>query len=53
MEADILFYKRYMVWHMLDRADRIHAATEITSKNAEALCDATDICWYRVFGPFK
>ena len=51
MEADILFYKTFMVWHMLDRADRFHSATEIPDKSAETLCEAIDTCWYRIFGP--
>jgi Fe-S oxidoreductase len=24
VEADILFYKQYQIWHMLDRSDRWH-----------------------------
>eukprot|EP00973_Karenia_brevis_P059960 8344054-Karenia_brevis.AAC.1 len=28
VEADILFYKKVFIWHMLDRADRWHAGQE-------------------------
>ena len=27
VEGDILFYQTHMIWHMVDRADRWHAAT--------------------------
>jgi hypothetical protein len=31
-ECDILFYKQYLIFHVLDRADRWHAAGEIPDK---------------------
>ena len=37
VEAGILLYKSYMVWHMLDRADRWHAGCELTNKDAESI----------------
>ena len=53
VEGDIMFYKQYMVWHMVDRADRWHAGTQISSKSTESLCDAIAECWLPVVGPFK
>ena len=52
VEGDILFYKQHMAWHMLDRADRWHASTVITSKSGPSLCRAIDLTWVTVFGPF-
>jgi hypothetical protein len=53
VEADILFYKDYMIWHMLDRVDRWHVACSIPDKKAATLCDAIMTSWVQVFGPFK
>ena len=53
VEADILFYKDHMIWHMVDRADRWHAATPLPAKTAGDLCEAISRCWIRAFGPFK
>ena len=53
IEADILFYKTFKVWHMIDRADRWHAACEILSKEAPELQEAIDSTWLEIFGPFK
>ena len=48
IEADILFYRNKMVWHMLDRADRFETAIEISSKTSSDLCEAIDVCWISV-----
>ena len=53
VEADIMFYKKYMVWHMLDRADRFHNGVQILGKTAEIQQDAMGVCWFKPFGPFK
>ena len=53
IEADIMFYKEHMIWHMIDRADRLHAATEITSKAATSLCEAIETTWVTILGTFK
>ena len=53
IEADILFYKEFLIWHMLDQADRWHAATLVTSKSADSLLEALHTCWLQIFGPFK
>ena len=53
VEADIMFYKQFMVWHMIDRADRWHAGTQIESKDTTTLCDALDTTWCQIWGPFK
>ena len=53
VEADILLYKTFKVWHMIDRADRWHAGCQIASKHHLELQEAIDKCWLRIFGPFK
>ena len=53
VEADIMFYKQFMVFHMIDRADRFHATRVIESKTATALCKAIDLTWITIFGNFE
>ena len=44
IEADILFYKRLLVWHMVDRADRFHNGEEIENKTPPVLMRAIHSC---------
>ena len=53
VQADILFYKIHLVWHMVDVADRWHAAVEITGKTTKEICDAIATSWVSIYGPFK
>ena len=53
VEADIMFYKKHMVWHMLDRADRWYQGVVIHGKDSESLQSAMDECWFRTLGVFK
>ena len=53
VQADILFYKIHLVWHMVDVADRWHAAVEITNKTIKEICDAIATSWVSIYGPFK
>jgi hypothetical protein len=48
VEADLMFYKQYLVWHMIDRADRWHAAKEISNKQTATLCEAIDTTWVTI-----
>ena len=43
VEGDILFYKRYVIWHMVDRCDRWHAAEEIPTKEFASILEANAI----------
>ena len=47
-----MFYKEYIIFHMLDRADRWHAGTEVSGKTTEILCEAIDTTWIQIHGPF-
>ena len=42
-----------MVWHMIDCADRWHAAMEISAKDTNTLCEAIDTTWCQIHGSFK
>ena len=53
VEADIMFFEIFSIWHMLDRADRWHAGRQIFGKTSDTLQEAIDLSWLQVFGPFK
>ena len=53
VEADIMFYKKHMVWQMLDRADRWYQGVVIHCKYSQSRQCAMDECWFKTFGPFK
>ena len=53
VEGDILFYKTFMVWHMIDRTTRWHAAAEVASKDAATLLLAINITWLTHHGPMR
>ena len=53
VEADILFYRDYLIWHMIDRADRWHAAIVVENKETLTLVQAVMTAWYSIYGPFN
>ena len=53
VEGDIMFYKNYLVWRHLDRADRWHAGVGIKDKESSTFTEAIDCSWVQIFGPFK
>jgi len=50
VEADIMFYKRLIVWNMVDRADRWHACHLLADKSAPRIQDAISQCWIKIWG---
>ena len=50
VEGDLLFYKKHIVSHLIDRADRFHAAREVFSKESQELLEALDTMWITIFG---
>ena len=52
VEADLMFYKDLIVFHMIDRADRWHAGQLVSGKTWEILTEAIDTTWIQIFGPF-
>ena len=53
VEADIMFFEVFSIWHMVDRADRWHAGITVKDKSSKTLQEAIDLCWLQIFGPFK
>ena len=53
VEGDILFYEQEMIWQMVCRTTRWHAAVVITSKNTTSLLQAIEDCWVRIHGPMQ
>ena len=45
VEADLLFYKTHIVFHVIDRASRFHNGIEVRSKTLADLLDAFHKCW--------
>ena len=53
IEADIMYYKSFHIWHMIDKADRWHNGVEVKGKSSPELQDAIATTWLQIFGPFK
>ena len=53
LEADILFYETWMIWHMIDKADRWHNGVQVLGKSSPELQEAIATTWLQLFGPFK
>ena len=51
VEVDLLFYKTYIVFHMIDRCTRWHAGKPIPGKDEQTLLNAVFETWIAVFGP--
>ena len=46
-----MFYRDYIIFHMIDRATRWHAAEEIANKTEETLLEYVYKVWIKVWGP--
>jgi hypothetical protein len=53
VEGDIMFYERHMIYHLLDRCTRWHAATVLPDKTAASLMNALSSLWITQFGAPK
>ena len=53
VEGDLMFYKRHIILHLIDRADRFHVSREVQSKEAQELCQAIDTMWIAYFGSMQ
>ena len=51
VECDLLFVHKYIIFHMLDRCTRWHAASVIPNKEEGTLMKAIDTIWVPVHGP--
>ena len=52
-EADLLFYKKYIAFHIVDRTLRFGDAEDIPDKSTSTLLDAYWSAWVKRNGPFK
>ena len=53
VEADLMFYKKHIVLHMIDRCTRWHGGKVVTGKTMEELIPAIDEVWVAIHGPMK
>jgi len=51
VEMDLMFYRKYIVCHFVDRASRWHAAQAVDSKHDTVLLEALLTTWIQVYGP--
>ena len=51
VEIDLLFYEKFIICHMVDRAIRWHAARVVSGKDMETLITAIDEMWVGLHGP--
>ena len=57
-EADLLFYKEFVIFHLIDRATRFHAGQEsndsaIGAKSEDVLIELYSTTWVTHHGPFE
>ena len=53
VEADLLFYKKHVILHLICRCIRWHAARVVPDKSMESLIQAIDEMWVSHHGPMK
>ena len=53
VEMDLMFYRKYVICHFIDRASRWHAAQMVPGKSDTELLEALLTCWIQIHGPMK
>ena len=53
VEFDLLFYRSFVVCHLVCRATRWHAGCAIPSKDGEVLYESINTCWIGLHGPMQ
>ena len=53
VEADLLFYRKQIILHMIDRCTRWHAGTVVPDRKMETLISAIDVKWVSIHGAMK
>ena len=53
VEADLMFVYHYIIFHMIDRCTRWHAACLVNSKEDHVLLDALNTIWVGIHGPIR
>ena len=52
-KCDLMFYKRKIAFHIIDRTIRLSDGMEVQDKSKESLLQAYVSCWFQRNGPFK
>ncbi len=52
-ECDLMFYKRYIAFHAIDRAIRLSDGCQVTDRHSETRLNAYATTWVQGNGPFK
>ena len=52
-ETDLMFYKSYIGFHVIDRALRFSGGMEIPDKFPHSLLKGYKLSWFQHYGPFK
>eukprot|EP00435_Cladocopium_sp_Y103_P042058 s696_g11.t1 len=53
VEADLLFFREFVIFHMICCGTRWHAATVVRSKHEDELLEAVDRIWFSIHGPMQ
>ena len=53
VEGDLVFYKDFIIFHLVDRCTRWQASKHIPNKSTDTLIEAMEDCWVSTFGPMK
>ena len=53
VEMDLMFYKKHIVCHFIDRASRWHAAKAVEGKHDIVLLEALLTSWIQIHGPMN
>ena len=51
VEVDLMFYRTFIVFHMVDRCTRWHAGKIIADQQTETLLDSLSTIWIAIYGP--
>ena len=53
VECDLLFIHKHIIFHLVDRCTRWHAAKLVPNKEADTMLQAINEAWISVHGPMK
>ena len=53
VECDLIFIHKFIIFHMIDRCTRWHAAMVVPGKTEEDCMAALDELWFTIHGPPK
>ena len=52
-ELDLMFYRDYIIFHIMDRCTRFHTGDEAKDKSEDTLIELYELTWCKHFGPFE